>query len=334
MKRHSRIGICLVLGFSLSAFEFAECAVAGEPLPDASLVAYKGGNRQQKPPQQPTISDVTLTGVIDGLQSNGLTIKASKDNKTKDQKPWFVTSASDTEFTIRGTATVDYLRKGQLVEFSGQIVDSEKVAGKPQEEKVADAVSDLTVLSRKRGSALAKKGGTKDHAADSGGIGDRIEAKKDTDSETSLTVPDDDSKAKAGDGAAAKPKAAADGPTKKILGKILTCDEKSLTVTSGQRTIHVALADLPTINVELSAPKLTADSKDKTKYKVEGSGPSGHFVTMTSSDLVGSKIVVHGKGAETKTDRKCLAKTIDVTLAAPLSGTKSTAAAKKAVAEK
>ncbi len=147
-----------------------------------------------------------------------------------------------------------------------------------------------------------------------------------------MTVPDDDPKAKAGDGDA-KPKAVAGGPKTKILGKIAACDEKSLTVTSGQRTIHIDLADIPTINVELSDPKLVQDSKDKTKYKIEGKSASGHLVPMASSDLVGSKIVVHGTGAETKTERKCLARSIEVTLMAPLTGTKPSSAVKKTAAD-
>ncbi len=178
MKRRSMIGMCLLLGLSLSTFELAQRAIAAEPLPDASVVAYRG-SRQPKQPQ-PTVSDVTLTGVIDGLQPNGLTIKASKDNKSKDRKEWFVTSGTASEFTIRGTAAAEYVRKGQLVEFSSQIVEGEKTADKPKEDKVADKVSDFTIVSRKRGSSLAKKGGAKDHAADAGvsAIGPQVQSRR------------------------------------------------------------------------------------------------------------------------------------------------------------
>ena len=304
---------------------------------------FRGGLSRQpgaKQPQQkpPTVGDVTLTGVIDALQPNGLKIKASKDNKSKDRKDWFVTSKADTEFTIRGTAAVDYVRKGQLVEFSGQIVEGEKVADKPKEDKIAGTVDDLTIVSRKRGSATVKKGSAKD-AAGSGPSGDRIAAPKaDADSETTLTVPDDDAKTKAGDGdaPAAKPKAAAGGPKTKFVGKIAACDEKSITVTSGQRTIHLDLAEVPTINVELADPKLVQDPKDKSKYKIEGTGATGRLVTMTGSDLVGSKIMVHGRGVESKSnnDKECLAKSIEVTLMAPLTGSKpASAAAKKSAAD-
>ena len=114
----------------------------------------------------------------------------------------------------------------------------------------------------------------------------------------------------------------------KIVGKIADCKEKSLTVTFGVRTIHVDLADLPTINVELADPQLvTAGSKSK----IQGTGV-GRMITMTADDVIGSKIVVHGTGAETKTDRQCAAKSITVTLAKPLTGDKSTAAKTKRTA--
>ena len=102
MKRSSMIGMCLLAGVSVAILDVAGHAVASEPLPDASVVAYRGSRAPKQPQQKPpTVGDVTLTGVIDALQPNGLKIKASKDNKSKDRKDWFVTSKADTEFTIR-----------------------------------------------------------------------------------------------------------------------------------------------------------------------------------------------------------------------------------------
>jgi fructose-specific phosphotransferase system component IIB len=120
----------------------------------------------------------------------------------------------------------------------------------------------------------------------------------------------------------------------KIVGRIERCDGKSLTVTRGQQTIHVDLADIPTINVELSDLKLVQDSKDSSKNRVEGKGASGHAVSILVSDLVGAKIVVQGTAAETKSKRQCMAKSIEVTLAKPLTSKKSTSSeAKKTMPE-
>ena len=58
---------------------------------------------------------------------------------------------------------------------------------------------------------------------------------------------------------------------------------------------------------------------------------------MMASDLVGAKIVVHGTAAESKQGNQCMAKSIEVTLAKPLTGSKkstSCRSAKKTAAEK
>ncbi len=114
-------------------------------------------------------------------------------------------------------------------------------------------------------------------------------------------------------------------------------EKKSLTVTCGQRTIHVDLADIPTINVEifLSDVKLVPDTKDKSKSRIEGNGVSGHLVPIITGDLDGAKIVVHGTGSESKQGNQCAAKSIEVTLAKPLTGNKKPASseAKKTAAE-
>jgi hypothetical protein len=330
MKRCSTIGSCLLLGLSLFAFEFTERVLAGEPLPDASVVAYRG-TRPPKQPAQPKVSEVTLNGVINEVQANGLTIKAGKTSRSRDQKQWLVMAQSaTTEFTIRGMATVDYLRRGQNVEFSGQI---EKVADKANEEKTADKVKELTIFSRKSEALAAKKGGAKDRAADSNVAGGRIEAPKpDKDSEPTLSAPDN-TKPEAGN--EGESTVAASGPKTKIVGRIASYDEKGLTVTAGQRTIHVDLAAIPTINVDLSLsdPKVVPDTKDKSKSRIEGKGSSAHLFPLLVSDLVGSKILVNGMAAETKTASQCAATRIDVTLAKPLTGTKKSASAARKTAD-
>ena len=198
-----------------------------------------------------------------------------------------------------------------------------KRTDKVKEEKVADKVAELTIISRRGGTSLAKKSGANDHAVDPG-IGARIQVpQSEIDPEIISILPDDsESKVDNGGKPAAKHKAAV-GPKTKIVGRIERCDTKSLTVTCGQSTIHVDLADIPTIYVDLSDPKLVHDS---TKIRVEGTGASGHMVTMLASDLVGSKIVVRGTAVETKSSRQCAAKSIEVTLTKPLTGKRSVSA--------
>ncbi len=331
MKRRYAIGMCFLLGLSVLAIKTAVRVVAGEPLPDASVLARGYSRpRNQKPPEQPTTSEVTLTGVIDNVRSNGLMIKASKSSKGKDQKEWLVFAQSDSsEFTIRGTAMPEYLRKGQNIELSGQIVSGEK-GDKAKEDKVADKVKELTVFSRKGALAAPKKVGEKDPAVVPG-LG-RIEAAKPAaDPEAALTAPDE-AKSKGGK-SAAKHEAVANGPKEKIIGRIEKYDEKGLTVARGQQTIHVDLVDLPTINVELCDPKLIPDTKDISKSRIEGKGMNGHVVSLLAGDLVGAKIVVQGTATETKSEHQCTAKSIDITLAKPLTGKKSTKSAKPTLSD-
>ena len=165
------------------------------------------------------------------------------------------------------------------------------------------------------------------------GVGARIAAPKPgTDPETTSIVPDDDAEPKfdRSGAPAAKSKAVAGG-VKTIVGKIASIDEKRLTVTSGQRTIHFELADILTIKVELSDPKMIQNDKDILKSKIEGPGASGHLVSLLASDLVGSKILVRGTGAESKSGKQCTAKTIEVTLKTPLKGQKPTSTAASTV---
>src|SRR5271157_2339124 len=157
MERRSLLEICLLLGLSISAFEVAESAIASEPLPDASVVAYKG-SKAPKQPAQPKPSPVTLTGVIETVKANGLTIKAGKTGASKNQQEWLVFAQSDsTTFTIRGTATPDYLRKGQTVEFNGQLDADEKNADKATDAKSADKATDATDADKAKEAKAANK---------------------------------------------------------------------------------------------------------------------------------------------------------------------------------
>ena len=198
----------------------------------------------------------------------------------------------------------------------------------------SSSMKELTIFSRKGGSSPIKKGSAKGHPVDPG-IG-RIEVAKEADVDASLTTPGD-SPSKAGNGGkpVANHEAAPGGAKEKIIGRIEKCTDKSLTVTRGQQTIHVDLVEIPTINVELSDPKVVPNAKDHSKSRIEGKGTSGHTVTMMASDLVGAKIVVHGTAAESKQGSECAAKSIEVTLMAPLTGIKSAASdAKKTAVEK
>jgi hypothetical protein len=316
MKRRSLLGNLLVWGLLLVGFDAVAPAWADEPLPDASVLATRGHRHK---PQQPKISDVTLTGTITGVQSSGLLIKASKSSRSKNQKQWLVLAQSDsTQFTIHGTAMPEYLRAGQLVEFNARIVAAESADGKPKEEKTAEPLEELTIIARKAGAA-SNKGG-KDYAINPG-IGGRIETPKpQANSETAVEPPDDSPQPSTSSGDAPS------GPKTKITGRIAAIKDRKFTVTCGERTIQAELSLIPTINVEISGPKLVPDSKDRTKLKIEGPGSSGRLVPVLGSELIDAKIVVQGRAAVTKSWRRCSARSIDVTLASPLAGNKPAAA--------
>ena len=312
MKRRYWFGTCLLVEISASMLGFAEHALGGEPLPDASVVAYWARRPPNRAAQSKT-SEVTLIGIINRVQPDGLTVTPSK--KGKNQKQWLVVAESDsTDFTVRGVATLDYIREGQTVEFSGKIVKNETGAAKAKEEKLADKVAELTILSRRPGAPPSHTGNP--------GAGRIVAPKPETDSATTLAVPDD-TDSKAADGGTPAATSADSGPKTKISGKIEKCNGKSLTVMFGLRTVHVDLADAPTINVELCDPKMVEDSKDSSKNRIEGKGSIGRLVTMMASDLVGAKIVARGTAAENKSKRKCTAKNIEITLAKPLASKKS-----------
>jgi hypothetical protein len=288
MKARFSIVSGLILGLTLADCLLGTAVRADESLPDASVVAFanhKSGKRSSGPKQTPPkVSEVTLTGVVDAVQANGLAIKAGKSTKGKDQKTWLVMPGQNVEVTIDGTATVDYLKKGQIVQFEGQVLNNEEVAGK---------LNELTVLDKKSSAALTAKVAARDHVKEvAGGGGGRIAAPKE-DADSDALIGPDDSKKKGDAKASAKSDAAASGLKTKIVGKIESRTDKGFTVASGSRTLKVELSDSPTINVQLSDPKMVQ---------------------------VGARIVVHGTAAESKQGNQCMAKTIVVTLATPLSG--------------
>jgi len=299
MQRCCTIGMCLILVIAFSTFGAVDCGIAGEPLPNASMVAYRS-----HPPPPAKLSEVTLTGTILAAAPNGLTIKASKTNRARNQKQWFVvlSQSGSAEVTIHGTATPDYLRHGQIVEFNGQIVEKEKVAEK---------VNELTIVAYQRGSSPFNRAGAKDRAA-APGVGGRLEASKPEADPEILALADD---AKAGDGD--RPKASAGVPMTKIVGRIASYDKTGLTLTSGPRTIHAELAEVPTIHVEIFNPKVVQNG---SKVEIQGAGASGHMVSLTPNDLTGARIVVHGAGAESRSGSECVARTVEITLARPLTG--------------
>lgn len=271
---------------------FAGALCAAEPLPDASQVAYRGGS---KPPAQPKVGDVTLTGTIQSMQTSGLTIKAGKTVKgktAKSQKQWTVVGNENTEVTIEGTATLDYLHKGQLVEFTGQVVNDDHVEGKLKELTIVDKKTQSTSSTTKTGTK------TRDHAADPGVGGGRIETPKSDDDADTLSVAEapKTSTASSGKTPAKTTVVVAAGPKTTIVGKVVSREGNKLTITHGRHVVKIDLAELPAINVRLSDRMLAQ---------------------------TGAKVVVHGTGAESKTTNQVIAKTIVVTLAEPLTGKKT-----------
>jgi hypothetical protein len=355
MERRTWIGLCLFLGLYVHPYPIAERVVAGEPLPDDTFVAYKESKPAKQPPQ-PKPSPIYLSGAIQSVQADGLKIKGGKTSDAKNQQEWLVYAQSEsTSFTIRGTATPDYLRKGQTVEFSGQLATNEQadskgdknvaeergavkaIEPKVTEEKIVDKVAALTVFSRKVGAV--KKSSTTDHVSKTPRRGSRSESSKAAkDSQTTSAAPTEstakaETTAKAVETPTFVTKATGPGAKSKIVGRIESSDGKSFTVTAGHQKIHAELADAPTINVELSDPTFVSDSKGGSNNMVEGTGPSGKLVSMLASELVNAKIVVRGMGLETSSDKRCAAKSIVITLATPLTGAKPTTTETKKLAD-
>ena len=216
---------------------------------------------------------------------------------------------------------------------------SDKVAGRSSAEKstpdklneaeLGDKVDEITVLSHRR-KPPHKQSGSRE-VIPGPGVGDRIATRKPAaDVESALVVPDDDKSI----GGKATGKTDKAGSNTRITARLVAHDDRSLTVTAGERTIHVELSALPTIKVELSEPVFVPDRKDHAKNKVEGKGTSGKLVSILVSELKGAKIVVYGTGAESKTGNRCLAKSIEITLSAPLTGSKPASVASKTAGEK
>jgi fructose-specific phosphotransferase system component IIB len=331
MKLYLAFETCLLLGLAVALIAPCLPALAGEPLPDATMLAR--GPSRPKQPAPPVVSDVTLTGTINVATMNGLKIKASKTSKTTNQKQWLVFSKADvTDVTIHAIATLDYVKKGQIVEFHGRLVNNEKLA---------DKLKEFTIVARKSGKIkkndLAKVDPAKDHPPAGGAA--PAKAKADDDAEPTIGLPEDSGTTDSSTVVAKDPlpgaKSDVVGPKTRIFGKIATFDSKTLTVTVGERTIHADLAEIPTINVEISEPQVIAETKD-SKIRIEGPGANGHLVSLKADDLVGAKIVVHGTASETKTLARCSAKDMDITLSRPLTGKKpstTTEPPKKALAD-
>ena len=89
-----------------------------------------GGGRRQQNPQNPR--QISIDGTVQKIASG--VIYASDD---KDQSTWAITAMPTTKVLVTGTATLDFLRKGLLVQISA----------KPDEKGlIKDKVSDLTIV--------------------------------------------------------------------------------------------------------------------------------------------------------------------------------------------
>ncbi len=245
MKTNASLGLRLALCFSVVVITAQIVAAPFEPLPDASIVA-KGGKKpssnKQSQPKQAKPTEVTLTGTIKEILpgGGGINVNAKKSPKDKSPKDWTIAPNAEARVIVKGTATVDYLRVGRIVEFTGKIRGDDTLDGKLKE---------LTVVEK----VVAKKGGSANaRAANQGVGGTRIEAPK----EASDVAEDDPTEKPLDAKAAPKGDPTVIGPEKSIAGKIVKCSDKEISVASAGRIIVVQLADMPTINVLLNNPKL------------------------------------------------------------------------------
>lgn len=270
-------------------------------LPPDAMLAKKSGKRPKKKSKPPKIENLSLSGTIEIVQANALKFKTDKSSKSSNGKggknaggqEWIVYPQPNTTVEIDATATLDYLHKGQIIEFTG-LLSGDTIAG---------SVESLTIVP-KHGHALGidgKPGKAKDEGIGGGRIAppkpivdpDLDVAADDTTTTTTTT---------ATDAGTSKPKAVA-APTRRtkssvktsITAKIVSCNDKALEVEAGSRKIHLTLSDIPTIQVVLDDPRLVAP---------------------------GAKVAVQGRGYRAKSGNVCQADSLKVTLIEPLAAKK------------
>jgi hypothetical protein len=278
------------------------------------------GPARTKPQPQPKQEEVNLTGTISSIDvaHSEITIQAKKtSNKNDKAKPWQIFPAQNqtVAVTVNGTATLDYLHPGQILQFNGvldQSVIDKAALEKPVDDKADDKADEKADAKGDDKPLDDKTEAPKSEAKTAAKIAPKIAAKpndkvKGEVKELSI-VPRKGHNLGIGSEADKKANkeavAAIDGPTKvRIVGKIQKVDpddNHKLTITAGSHTLDVVLSAVPTINVELNDAKLVK---------------------------VGAKVVVHGNAFELKSQNHVQADKIDITLVEPLTGKKKPASA-------
>jgi hypothetical protein len=243
----------------------------------APLVA-QGINRRMQQQQQPAMAAqlADIQGVLEGVTRGGIMVAAS------DSKLSRVVIPPTAKVTVTGTATVDYLQTGMLVEFQGEIDDQGKLA------KEVDALK-LVTVDKPTGFFPPESGG------DQGGLFGGAEAGGGDKSVKHAKKP-----------AAKGPPAAG---SYRIVGKLLVGRGK-FSVHVGRSTLPLELSDQTAVTVE-SSDYMTAHKGDKVTVKgMAMPSKMGPIVQATevkielSEPLVGAK----KKGSGYKADAKRPAK--------------------------
>ena len=128
------------------------CAVLGLCAVFCCADAVQGGRRRPPPPppKPPQLVPVTLDGIIESATPDEIVMVVNAPSKDKKKKPdknaprgkWIVAFQTTTKLTVTGEAKPDYLRTGQMVQFTGSVEGKE----------VKDEVKELHVISIHAGS--------------------------------------------------------------------------------------------------------------------------------------------------------------------------------------
>jgi hypothetical protein len=236
---------------------------------DASGKSYSGGNRnnnqKKKQPPPAKIEDVSLDGVVEAVINGDLKVRNTKSAKGKSQAgntEWLVGAQQGVQVKVHvlGTATVDYLRHGMIVEFS-TLLDAD--------DKPTDKINKMSIVESSKDNPLGVFNAADLKPADPGvGGGDDKKPKN---------APKKDQKDQDPD----KLLIGATGQSK-IVGKITSCTADTMVVSAGAKSIKCELGTSPTIDVSLSDPKLIGAG---AKVVIHGKGCRGKVNQCWADDV-------------------------------------------------
>jgi hypothetical protein len=216
-----------------------------------------GGNQHKK--KEGKIQDVTLDGVVESVDGGEMKILATKSGRGKKKEAskteWLVAPQQGLNVHVLGSATVDYLRSGTVVQFSATLGSD----GKP-----VDKITRMSVIAPSKDHPLGVFDGSGIQPSDPGVGGDGVNSapkKQDDDADRLLM------------GAAGQ---------SRIVGKITSCTADTMIVSAGAKSIKCELSTVPTIDVALSDPTLIQPGD---KVIVRGKGRRGKVNQCMASNV-------------------------------------------------